>query len=277
MEKDDGDLPPLPPIPHERLSRDGPAGGLLRNTKVEVRGLRTLRRNEYHDIALTIAEADFQPDSASSMFDVLRATADEVLKAAGWESCSETLASVDQPNEPSSLPGVSAGTLALATQSAAVIEKHGELSPEAAAVRFALLTHRVFQELGLNGEDDKTALLLEWANAWYWHRFEISEAHALAFSGLKALAGRNASGPARSKRKARAEEIVRANFGELDISFQTDLDAAAMQLIASVNSRLTEAKLKTYEVGTLRKMLSKLGLVKAAKAQKKHAPPSGNL
>lgn len=259
----------IPVIPHERLWAPGKAGSVLKGRVVEVRGLRSMRKDIYHDAGWNAVE-DASPDhnNPGMVFDWLNQSADRVLKAAGEKTRDEVVATV-QDAPPFGTPEANeVYKLAFGQNLVEVTGRHGALSREATAARWLLMSDDITYSLRLfdDANSDLLERLMHWADAWYWLRFEESAAHYLAFSGLKSHQGRKAGPEARAKAKQARERIIREEFANLHPGSQRTLDAALFDITTPLAARFAKAGYEPYTQGTLRKELTRLKLVKEARA-----------
>lgn len=255
---------------HERAEWTAPEGGFLEKRIAEVRGLRSYRRNIYRDEKMTHVEASLGLDAPEAVFAQLKGQADTVLSEAGEKTYLETLETVPDSTAPSGMDGLDMGALALLIQRDDICEKYGFISREATASHFVTVTDRLGQTINLL--DEKVlAVVTAWADAWYWLRFEESGGHGLALAGLKALEGRKAGPEAKAKTKSEKEAVIREEFAKLDPRDQWKLESAAFQMMAPLAKRFAEAKHPPYTLSTLKKEITRLKLVKEAKARQRSA------
>lgn len=272
--QEDDDLN-LPEIPHERTSHPGKPDSVLKAAHVERRGIRYHRQNEYYNPKLGLADRMMTGDDPAFIREWLIKRANAVLRKAGELDYFQVLDTVEDSKADVGVEGMDAGSVALHLNFANVIQRHGYLSRESNASRFLAMNDRVGSVIG--SDIEKWEVMMEWADAWYWLRFEESAAHYLAFSGIKALAGRQSSAPKRSFQKQQQHAVIREEFIRLKLAGQK-LDVVVADLMEPVNERFRHYGWKLYVTTTMRRAIASMKLVSNAKntGKKVNARPSNN-
>jgi hypothetical protein len=256
-------------IPHNRksfersdLEKARKQGALLasglNSLHAESRGIRDRLRQEFEEASITALGREVSPDSPDNRYYVLLDAAHEVLQRGKEKNLIGVLHSADRSTLPAELTPDEQDHMLGSAWVSSIHRRKGSLSPEAIAADFLFRSHRLAQ--ALKDDQDMFTWALVFADAWHWLHLEVLGEHRAAYDGVKARQGREMSAPARSKKKADREHIVREVYRERRLGTRNpkvfkNASSAAATILDEVNARLKERGSQTYTEKTLQKIL----------------------